>query len=239
MKVVVAVVAVLLVAGAGGVAFYLRSGKGKALTLPKAIGAKPAVKKTVSKAEIKRLIEQDKFEKAVGLLETFLKEHPGDVEAKELLASAYVITGDPGNATKLYREILETNPRDAETLYRLGMLYQQSGTLGEAVKYLRQASDNEPTVLLYVSELAKALARADRVPEAINQWNKALTLLSATDVYRASVYAEIADLYLRQNQPAQAATAIASGLRIEPGNERLKSLQAKAQIPARPAVSQP
>ena len=158
----------------------------------------------------------------------------------EMLGTAYLMTGDNRHAADEYRAILKSKPNDADALYKIGVLLERTGRANEALGYLSRAVQAAPNVILFHTELARASAEAKSYSNAIDQWKTVLNLLPADDnKTRANTLAELANVYMMQNDLVQAKGIIATGLTLDPNNEALKALDAKTgqQIQAPPAKS--
>jgi hypothetical protein len=82
-------------------------------------------------------------------------------------------------------------------------------------------------VILFHSELARADTRSKYYSNAIDEWKKVLNLLPPADKLRSSVLAEVANVFILQNDFVQAKGVIATGLSIDPNNEALKALESR------------
>jgi tetratricopeptide (TPR) repeat protein len=82
--------------------------------------------------------------------------------------------GHTTEAQEKFRETLKTNPNDAQALCTLGTLAVSSGKLSEGLDLIRKAVDARPTHAEYRYELAHALVAADRLPEALEQYQTVL-----------------------------------------------------------------
>jgi len=195
--------------------------------------ASQAVK--VDKKEIIEAYGKGDFKAVIPSLEKYLSRNPDDQEMREILASSYLLTGDKKHAFKEYEAILEAKPNDPETLYKIGIVLQHMDRTNEAITYLVRATQAAPNVILFRSELARANTKAKYYAEAIEEWKIVLNLLPAADKARASIFAEIANVYILQNEFLQAKEAIANGLALDPTNEALKTLEAKIGGQIQPA----
>lgn len=170
-------------------------------------------------------------------LERFVSDHPDDQEMREMLASTYLLTGNEKRSLEEYRAILKANPSEPGTLYRIGIVLLHMDRTDEAISYLNRATKAAPNIIIFHSELARANFKGKYYSEAIDEWKIVLNLLPTGDKTGASVFAEIANNYILQNDFVQAKEAIASGLDIDPANEGLKVLESKigGHIQANPA----
>ncbi|MBS3909782.1 MAG: hypothetical protein KGZ93_09190 [Actinobacteria bacterium] len=179
------------------------------------------------------------FVEVIPSLEKYLSGNPNDQEVRELLASAYLLSGNGARSVQEYQTILKSKPGDADTLYKIGVVLQHMDRGNEAITYLNQAVKAAPDVILFHSELARANTRAKFYREAIEEWKIVLNLLPPADKARASALAEVANVHILQGEFALAKEAIANGLKIEPASDALLELEKKlgGQIQVEPAPS--
>ncbi|WP_461373956.1 tetratricopeptide repeat protein [Candidatus Aquicultor sp.] len=167
------------------------------------------------------------YKAVIPSLESFLAANKNDAQMREMLASSYLLSGDNKRASDEYQLLLKTKPNDAELLYKTGILLERMGRQNEAITYLNRAAQTAPNVILFHSEVARADTRAKYYDNAIDEWKKVLGLLPPADKLRSSVLAELANIYILQNDFVQAKGIIATGLSIDPNNETLKALESR------------
>lgn len=178
----------------------------------------------------KRLIEaynNGEYKAVIPDLQKLVEGQEGNLKARDMLATSYLLTGDNKRALKEFEAMLKLKPNDAETLYKIGILLQRTGRTSEAITYLNRATKAAPNVVLFHSELARANFKAKYYADAIEEWKTVLNLLPPGDKARANVLAELAGVYVAQNDLIQARGVIATGLALDPENEALKSIEAK------------
>ncbi len=98
------------------------------------------------------LIQQRRFDRAIGLLDDWIEAHPSDYHAKDLLASAYVGREDYDRARKeLYKalRLIEDageggNSEHARLIHNLGICYWRVGNMHDAANLLVRAIDLQP-----------------------------------------------------------------------------------------------
>ena len=84
------------------------------------------------------------FSRAKKLLETALKNDPGNVNAMLKLGTVHSKTGTLGEAEKWYTKAEKTAPADVTVKVTLGAWYLSQERFGEATKVLQEAADLEP-----------------------------------------------------------------------------------------------
>lgn len=228
-----AVVLTLCIIGLG---IYLWP-KGKAVDT----GAQTQVveKNDLNRKQIIDTYNKGDYKAVIPSLESFLAVNKNDATMREMLASSYLLLGDNKRASDEYEVLLKAKPDDAELLYKMGIVLERTNRHNEAVTYLNRAAQAAPNVILFHSELARADARGKYYDNAIDEWKKVLNLLPPADRLRSNVLAELANIYILQNDFAQAKGIIATGLSIDPNNEALKALESRTGDQAQGLPSSP
>lgn len=101
---------------------------------------------------------------------------PEDARGPRGLGSVAMAEGRAAEAEGLFREALTLAPQDPKALNSLGLLLLSGGRAEEALPFLQQARDAEPGRGEYGLNLAEALLRLDRHPEALTEIEHALAL---------------------------------------------------------------
>ena len=139
---------------------------------------------------------------------------PTHTEARYALATALLRLGDTREAAQEFDRVERAQRREIEerrraltldTLKEEAMLRMAEGKYDRAAALWRQAIQREPDRASNHLQLAAALASADRIEMAIEQYETALSLGADPLVYR-----RLADLYASAGRPADAARATAS-----------------------------
>ena len=108
------------------------------------------------------LIDGDRLDEAIALLEPFVAEHPDDPEALYQLGSAHDSAGHEAAAVEPYRRALALGlppGRDLACRIQLASTLRNLGESGEAVAILRTATTAHPDHRAAVMFLALALLR--------------------------------------------------------------------------------
>ena len=187
-----------------------------------------------TKEELKNAYRKGEFKDLIPKLDAYLVDHKYDYEARSMLASALVITGNASRAVKEYQSLVDAKPDNADVLYQAGVAMGQLGRMKDAIEYLGRATKASPNVTLYHSELARLLAKDKQYDAALAEWQQVLSQTPADDRYRATVYAEMASIYVAKGQAGAAKEIVDSGLQIDPQNDYLKAIsdQIAASQPA-------
>ncbi|MHB0977670.1 MAG: tetratricopeptide repeat protein [Candidatus Aquicultorales bacterium] len=192
--------------------------------------AKPGgvdVKKTVTKEELVAGYQSGKLKDVLPKFAAYLSDNPGDEETRSLYASALVLSGDLEEAVKEYKAIVAKSPGDADALYQGGVALAQLGRTKDAIDFLNKAIAAKSGVMIYHAELARLLGKDGHHDAALSAWQQALSLTPEDDRYRATIFAEMAALYIAKGQPGGASEIIQNGLSIDPENEYLKALSSQ------------
>jgi Tfp pilus assembly protein PilF len=89
------------------------------------------------------------------------------------LGTVYLDRGDYAQSRSSYEDALRLNPNQASAWQGLAMLCQKQGKLEEAITYFSRAVELQPTGEGHL-QLARALAQANRRPEAVAALQQAL-----------------------------------------------------------------
>lgn len=129
------------------------------------------------------LIKQQKFEQALELLLQATNETPSNLVIRENLAIGYlgagqqqIHAGDYLRAAELLQKGKEYNDQESRLWLLRGIALLKNGNQGEAENELNEAwamSGDEPQVLLHLGQL---YYESDRMFEAIDIWERALSL---------------------------------------------------------------
>lgn len=170
------------------------------------------------------LFNKGDFKKAIPKLKVYVDGHPGDTDARSVLAQSYWLDGKNKSALGQYLVIIKIKPNDAATHYRLGILYGLLKEDKKAISSLKEAARINPQLAVFQAELAKAYARGGNYDKAIGSWRQAFTLTPVGNAaYRAGIYAEIGNIYVLKHDVAKARNYYGEGLKLDGDNKYLKS----------------
>ncbi|MCL4190566.1 MAG: tetratricopeptide repeat protein [Thermoguttaceae bacterium] len=134
-----------------------------------------------------------------------------DVHAE--IGKAYLVQGDAAAGEQSLRRAIELNPSSTAAPLMLAWLYQQQGRGEDALHVLQsswKAAPDDLTLMMTLAGLAEELGRYD---EAESAYRRMIELCPT----RASGYAALAGLYLRQGVRApEAAELAAQAVTLEP-----------------------
>ena len=111
------------------------------------------------------------FDLATRLFKRVLKEHPDSIEVMHELASAYVRSGQDGQALLVCQQILEKDRNDFGALVSLGGIYRRLGRYEESVSVLERAlalDENSVQTYYNLGFTYKQMGRYDDALECFN-----------------------------------------------------------------------
>lgn len=130
--------------------------------------------------DIKDLIEHDNI-RARRLLHGVVAEAPDSIEARYLLAQAYLRRMDLAQALPLYQWVVERDPKSIESMHAVGYCRLASGDYPGALAAYRDAFAKAGTAYA-LGMSALALHRLGRLDEAIATYDKLLTSAPPTSI---------------------------------------------------------
>ena len=122
--------------------------------------------KANSIVQAQTLLSRGMPDQAVQVLSPYVRDHPGDVSARLLLAQALLAAGQTNAAEEQYQSVLQHSPNNYIALAQLGNLYERAGRLDEAEPLLARSvkhSRGEPELRM---EWAAVLAQLHRFSAA-------------------------------------------------------------------------
>jgi tetratricopeptide (TPR) repeat protein/O-antigen ligase len=166
------------------------------------------------------------FAKAEGLYRALLTTDPDEVKAMNGLALLYLRADDKKKAIGWYERALAIEPEDADASLGMGLIHQTVGDsfrqrgseeqasqhYAKAVEAIETALRGKPENVPIRSALALAYADVGRFQDALAQLREARTI----EPGQALVYLNLGKVYLRMNEPQQAAGAFRQTISIDP-----------------------
>jgi tetratricopeptide (TPR) repeat protein len=126
-------------------------------------------------------------EKAVKLLQSYLKDEPDADEARMTLVSVYNQAKRPADALKVIEEILARNPGDVEALTQKAFVLHDTDRDEEAIKLLRDAIAQQKNQTRFYEALALILGDDNRYLEAVEVLKEALKVQPDNETLRFSL----------------------------------------------------
>src|SRR4029078_13199947 len=107
-------------------------------------------------------------------------------------------------AVDALKEAASQTPEDAEAPYDLGRIYYQLGRHADAAAAVRQGTTLDPQAYKAWDNLGLAMEALGNVPQAQQYYLKALALVHKDHPRYDVVYANFADLLIKQGDPRRA-----------------------------------
>jgi tetratricopeptide (TPR) repeat protein len=121
------------------------------------------------------LLQLDRPEEAITVLNLALALHPGDLETEVRLLHALVASNSE-NAPPVGEKLLQTSPHNWEVLYLNGVLEMKAGKWQEARAHLEESVVLNPNFAMSHHALGSLLALLKDMPGAKEQLQKAIAL---------------------------------------------------------------
>jgi protein O-GlcNAc transferase len=137
-------------------------------------------------------------------------ERPDFRKAVNNLILALVKSGNGPEAVERARAWVAAAPGDADRHFTLG-LAQAEQDVDAAIASFRRALELSPQHALARYNLALVLRRADRLPEALNELDRALAIAP-----RAEVHYTLGIIYWHQGDPKRAERSLRAAVALEP-----------------------
>ena len=148
---------------------------------------------------------------AVDAFQRALAARPDSQKAANNLILTLVQAGRGPEALQQARAFIAASPDDPDRYFTLG-LAQSEQNLGEAIKTFRRVLDRAPRHTLARYNLALALQRADRLPEAIAELDRAIGIEP-----RPEAYYTLGVIYWHQGNLDRAIAALTDAVAAQPG----------------------
>ena len=112
--------------------------------------------------EAAALVEQGKFEQAVPILETILKQSPGDLKARNLLGIALSQMGRPKEAQAHFEMVLKVTPNDPTAHAGMAEIAFAKGRYADTVSHFEKSGGLYLTVPEYTLHYAQSCIGANK-----------------------------------------------------------------------------
>jgi tetratricopeptide (TPR) repeat protein len=121
------------------------------------------------------LIEQKRYDDAIGKLTTASEVDPESATVPRLMARAHSAKGEFEPAVDAYRRAIALDGSDAWSMNNLGLLYLEHGFVEDALAYLAKAVQMNENVAAFHNNLGMALEHEGRFVAAASAYKGALT----------------------------------------------------------------
>jgi tetratricopeptide (TPR) repeat protein len=188
-------------------------------SLPKAVVRPPAGIEGVTARDLKQQLEaadglykQQKFDEAIAIYRTILRNAPSLVIVNLQIGAAYRNAKDYDKAIAAYNDLLKTEPQNGKAHVGLAMATLEKGDRRGAEQVLSQAANGsgaDRDVLFNLAELKRTGNQAD---EAIGWYEKA----AVADVSWGKPFYRIAEIAMTKGDKTMAAKALTQALAVDP-----------------------
>jgi tetratricopeptide (TPR) repeat protein len=122
------------------------------------------------------LVQRNRFQEAVALLETAIRGQPNDLDLKTLFLRVLVLMGDMSKSKPYAADFLEHHPGNFDGLYLNGLLERQDGDYDAALLHLKAAEAMQPDHFDVHFNVGATLAKLHRNEEAKAELEEAMAL---------------------------------------------------------------
>jgi tetratricopeptide (TPR) repeat protein len=154
-------------------------------------------------------------------------EYPAALKVK---AKALYFLHRDSEAVDALKKAASQTPEDAEVPYDLGRIYYQLGRHADAAAAFRQATTLDPQAYKAWDNLGLAMEALGNVPQAQQYYLKALALVHKDHPRYDVVYANFADLLIKQGDPRRAFDLAVEAAQRNPDEPRNFFLAGKALV---------
>ncbi len=146
------------------------------------------------------LLQRNRFEEALALLQEGLRDHPGELDLQVLYLRALVLSGDSAKSKSYAGEFLKIHPNSFDGLYLNGLLERQAGEYEQALVHLKAAAALQPHHFDVLFNLGATLAKLHQPEEASAELTKAAVI----DGSGPEVHFQLAGVLRALNHPEDA-----------------------------------
>lgn len=122
----------------------------------------------------KTMLMQGDFENAVAILESAMKQAPGNLSILKDLSYAYYLKRDYAKAIQVGRPLSERADADEQVFQILGLSYKAIASYKEGIKLYKNALKKFPNSTIIFNEFGELLAMDNAPNDAIEQWEKGI-----------------------------------------------------------------
>lgn len=138
----------------------------------------------------KTMLMQGDFENAIAILESAVKQAPGDLSILKDLSYACYLKRDFAKAIQVGRPLSERQDADEQVFQILGLSYKAIAAYKDGIKLYKAALKKFPNSTIIYNEYGELLAMDDSPEEAIVQWEKGIQIDPnfSGNYYNACIY---------------------------------------------------
>lgn len=173
------------------------------------------------------MVQRNRFEDGLQLLDAALRDEPQSLDLQLLRLRVLVLMNDTTRARPLADQLLAAHPQDFDLLYLSGLLRREDGDYAGALPLLEAAKAQRPEHFDVRFNLGIALAKMHRLPEARAELAKAASLPGSSP----DVHFQLAGVERSQGETAAAGEEMKlyqQRLASQASHDELVSLSAQA-----------
>lgn len=170
--------------------------------------------------------DEGRHPEAIAEYEAAVHLEPHNPDLYEALGDEYRQTNQLDPAQKAYTKELALSPQNYIAMYDLGSVDIEQGNYTDGIPYLRtmlKSYTNAPVAEYY---LGRGLAAQGKNDEALKWLNKSVKDDPSGEIAKRSYY-ELARLYRKMQQPAEAAKALAAYTKLREATDKLNAQQVR------------
>lgn len=163
-------------------------------------------------------LQSDQFEKASSAFEEGVRHNPKSADLHFNLGTAYDKLNRFDDVVRAMETALSLDPHHADALNYLGYSYAERGiNIDQALSLTRRAVALKPENGYYVDSLGWAFYKSGLLAEALTEIKRAVSLVGDDPV----IYEHLGEIYIKQQNLADAREAWLHSLELDPSNEKL------------------
>ena len=170
------------------------------------------------------LIEEGKYQEALDMFSSILKDNPLDAIALYNCGLAKYRQGKIDEAIALFQKSLANKPLFSGPLEYLGCIFMERKDYTKAAEYLRAALKISPMNLAVANNLGLSYHRAGKHKEAIEYLEKAVSINNSSP----ETHVNLAMAYLGAADKAKALTHLNRALELKPGWQEVMKMREDA-----------
>jgi Flp pilus assembly protein TadD len=158
------------------------------------------------------LLADGLFGQAVNEASAVLRPAPNNLEALNLLGSAYLAKRDPAKALETFRKILDLAPRDARSHYLVGLALLAQSNVTEATRSFQAALSLSPSFVDPLAQLVRIDLDAKRPDAAVARVQKQIAIAGDS----AKLHELLGTVYLARGERERADAAFRKAIELSP-----------------------
>ncbi len=177
------------------------------------------------------LLQQDRLDQAIPLLQRAVQDYPESSWARVLLGRAWLRAGNLAAAGEMFREAVRRTPEAVEAQFYLGVVLSEQKDWEAAVPYFREAARLKPDHALAWYNLGFCRQRQGDRAGALEAFRTAV----ACKPQFAEARVHIGELLAEEGQTAAALEQLRQATRLAPHDDRARRLleAVEKQVPPR------